>query len=237
MARKATAVKTRKPKHPCPDPSDPSDPPAPAPPVTGQTETVVWAFKELAILNNRTGIVACLQEVADQVIADGKAQDMRDGLLALKPIEAGSDPDHSGDNAMNAFPYRPAGHVAPVPAALHFDGFDPAGGSSALPISTGVTLHPMFRGGPIPAGGQTVTVAFTATPALTGSMPPLTLPAGKTQLEAVQLIASAIATGFSGEVSTRDVIVDSNDPTMTSFFLTYTKAGGTTLDTATFTFS
>jgi len=77
-----------------------------APSPAAETETVVWAYKELGILNERTGIVACLQSVADELIVSGEAQDMRVGLLALKPIETGSDPAHMGDNAMNAYQYN-----------------------------------------------------------------------------------------------------------------------------------
>jgi len=205
------------------------------------TETVVWAYKELAILNRHTGIVGCLQSVADDLIASGEVQDMRIGLFAMKPVEAGSDWEQSGDNAMNALVYNNVAPVAPVaaipaPTPFKYDSLNPSG-PAVFPIPTNTTLHPTFSGGPIAVGDQTMTIAFTATPPLAGSIVPVVLPAGKTLIEATQLIADAIDSSFPGEIGTRMVMLNYTDPPTASFFLTYRKAGGVSLDSATFTLS
>jgi len=112
MARKA-AVKTTPSNDQSDDGVQTSPVEAEAAPALPDVETVVWAFKELGILNERTGIVACLRSVADDLIASGEAQDMQAGVIAMKPIEAGVTPEQSGDNSMNAFPYNPLPPVTP----------------------------------------------------------------------------------------------------------------------------
>jgi hypothetical protein len=49
--------------------------------------TVIWAFKPLPELNHQTGMVECDEALAQQLIADGRAQDLSVGAFALKHVE------------------------------------------------------------------------------------------------------------------------------------------------------
>jgi hypothetical protein len=49
--------------------------------------TKVWAFCPIPELNKATGLVDCEEELAAQLISDGRVQDPRIGANLFKPIE------------------------------------------------------------------------------------------------------------------------------------------------------
>ena len=49
--------------------------------------TLVWAYKELEELENRTGFITCEGSLAKKLLREGRVQDPRIGASALKHIE------------------------------------------------------------------------------------------------------------------------------------------------------
>jgi hypothetical protein len=48
---------------------------------------VIWSFKQITELKGRTGFVDCERNLAQQLIADGHAQDPKVGANYLKAVE------------------------------------------------------------------------------------------------------------------------------------------------------
>lgn len=48
---------------------------------------LIWSFKKITELNNRTGLIACDDALAKKLIEDGHAQNPNVGGNHLKPIQ------------------------------------------------------------------------------------------------------------------------------------------------------